>query len=32
MLDNVQELAKVEGVDWETRNSSGESLLEVARY
>ena len=30
-LTSVRELARVEGVDWETRNSGGQSLLEVAR-
>ena len=30
-LDCVRELARVEGVDWETKNSDGDSLLEMAR-
>ena len=30
-LASVQELARVEGVDWETRDRSGKSLLQVAR-
>merc|ERR1739838_1098416 len=30
-LASVQELARVKGVDWETTNSVGKSLLEVAR-
>jgi len=31
-LASVQELARVEGVDWETRDIGRKSLLQVARY
>ena len=31
-LSSVEEMAKLEGVDWQTRNSKGETLEDVARY
>ena len=31
-LSCVEEMAKLEGVDWQTRNSKGETLEDVARY